>query len=881
MNLHTLKSSRYLFAVGSVLLLPSAALCQDEKPKIDRTDPIAVVTAYLKACQDTDVDTAVSLLVADDPLRQMMPKMTKSNPAAFGRQGMDSSLIIREYSFLPMPMFRFPEPAEPVLTEEAGIVFVKRTVPLDQKFVLRQDEDGLWLIDLVGSITATTGAERRLLATQMQGAGGGGAAPGTNPYDCTNRLRTLSQGLEDYAADHGDTLPAADTWMDDLMPYILDSEVFKCPAAPDLECGYAFNIEVGGLAIPKWPERSEFVLLIEWSSGEPNATAFPAETENVEPRHGEQIFFATADRNTHVALKGETPSDVFNHKRVTEACQSRMGAICRGIRDYAKDNGGILPGADTWCDDIAPYLIGHPDGEEVYACPAVLESPYGYALNAEIAGKNATEMTLHRQIVVLMESDAGTRNASAKAAETKALDRHRATYSGGPPHGSHFGNLSGSVSYMPRGQDEKPVIDGTDPTAVVAAYLKACQDTDVDTAASLLVVDDPVRQMMPGLARSMPRNVEPGGIDLSLIMRESSFMPMPTYRFPEPDAPVLTEEAGVVLVKRTIPLDQKFVLRQDENGLWAIDLVGSITATSGAETSFMATQMQVAGGGGAPPGTNPYGCMNRLRILSQGLEDYAADHGDTLPAADTWMDDLMPYILDSEVFKCPAAPDLECGYAFNIEVGGLAIPKWPERSEFVLLIEWSSGEPNATAFPAETENVEPRHGEQNFFATADRNTHVVLKGETPEEVFNREQVTKVCSTRMSAISTAIRDYARDNAGFLPGPDTWCDDIMPYLMDQPYGEDVFACPAFPDALFGYAYNRDLEGKNTAELVRHRTIVVLMESDLGARNASASAADAVALDRHRHQYWVQGSPGSHFGDLSGSTSFRTAGQKPRTQ
>ncbi|MGD8239984.1 MAG: hypothetical protein PVH68_15620, partial [Armatimonadota bacterium] len=343
MKPHTLRSPRYILAMGSVLLLPSAALCQDERPQIDRTNPTAVVAAYLKACQDTDVDTAVSLLVVDDVFRQLLPGMARSTQQSVEGAGVDLSLMVRQFSFMPLPMYRFPEPAAPVLTEEAGVVFVKRTIPLDQQFVLRQGENGLWAIDLVGSITATCGGESPLMATQMQVAGGGGAPPGTNPYDCMNRLRILSRGLEDYAAEHGDALPEADTWMDDLMPYILDREVFKCPAAPDLECGYAFNIEAGGLAIPKGPGRSEFVLLIEWGSGKPNANAFPAETENVEPRHGEQIFFVTADRNTHVALKGETPEEVFHRERLTALCSTRMSAISTAIRDYARDNAGLLP----------------------------------------------------------------------------------------------------------------------------------------------------------------------------------------------------------------------------------------------------------------------------------------------------------------------------------------------------------------------------------------------------------------------------------------------------------------------------------------------------------------------------------------------------------
>jgi hypothetical protein len=369
------------------------------------------------------------------------------------REGMKVDVVMAEFSFVPVGFSHFPEPAAPVATGEPGVVAVKRAIPLDQKFVLRQDDKGLWAIDLVGSITATTGLEKSFLASQLQRAGGAAGGQGMRPYECMQHLGTLARAMVDYADEHDGNLPVADTWMDDLMPYVLDREVFKCPAAPELECGYAMNLEVSGMALPTdWGQRHNMVLLFEWPADKRNASAFPDELETMEPRHGEEVLFATADGNTQSALRGETPADAFSHQETTETCLGRMRALCKAVRDYAKDHDGLLPGANTWCDDIAPYLIQHPDGNDVFVCPAVPESPCGYALNADIAGKNAKELVGHSRIVVLMESNLGTRNASASASGVTAEDRHRAGWIGQGPTGSHFGYLDGNVMFAPSGQ---------------------------------------------------------------------------------------------------------------------------------------------------------------------------------------------------------------------------------------------------------------------------------------------------------------------------------------------------------------------------------------------------------------------------------------------
>ncbi|MFQ6133093.1 MAG: hypothetical protein ACE5R4_13715 [Armatimonadota bacterium] len=454
-----MRTARPLIILLCTLACLAACTSQEEeKPAVDRTDPVAVVNAYLAACQDTDVKTAISLIVEGDPLREHMEEFASEVARGMTQEAMSFDSILKEFSLMPMP---FPlEAGAPVSeqTAEGATVTIPATLPLDRKFVLKKDEDGLWAIDLLESVKATTGREGSFLVMQRTGGGPGGPG-GDRPYDCQNHLRILARALTDYADEHDQLLPEAATWMDDIDPYLLDKSVYKCPGAPDLEYAYAYNSEAAGKHVPNdWQERREFVLLFEWGSGERNAAVPAHQMATFEPRHGDTVHFIAADTNSRVAARGETPQAIFAEEAITETCEQRLRRICRAALAFAKDNEGRLPGADTWCDDLLVYLANDPDAADVFVCPVKPEFECGFAINSEVAGKNATEMVAHRRIVLFMESDLGHWNASAPVPEAAPEGRHRARwYSGRETRlGNHIGYLNGSVGLVGQGQSMVP-----------------------------------------------------------------------------------------------------------------------------------------------------------------------------------------------------------------------------------------------------------------------------------------------------------------------------------------------------------------------------------------------------------------------------------------
>ena len=72
----------------------------------------------------------------------------------------------------------------------------------------------------------------------------------------------------------------------------------------------------------------------------------------------------------------------------------------------------MLPNKDSWQDDLALYLIEEPGLVDVFRCLKAEELDYAYAINSEVAGMDATELTGHDEIVLFFESDENVANAS-------------------------------------------------------------------------------------------------------------------------------------------------------------------------------------------------------------------------------------------------------------------------------------------------------------------------------------------------------------------------------------------------------------------------------------------------------------------------------------
>ena len=142
------------------------------------------------------------------------------------------------------------------------------------------------------------------------------------------------------------------------------------------------------------------------------------------------------------------------------------------------------------------------------------------------------------------------------------------------------------------------------------------------------------------------------------------------------------DEASVGLHK-TASLEQTLILRQEE-GEWRIDFLASSLVSGGTPTDQLLRQIRDKAKQAA--------CRGHLKQLGRAMLQYAQDHGGALPSAETWTQALQPYLDDEGVFRCPAVPELVCGYAMNTACSGARLDDLEEPEETVLLFDSTQGQ---------------------------------------------------------------------------------------------------------------------------------------------------------------------------------------------
>lgn len=167
---------------------------------------------------------------------------------------------------------------------------VKR--PLKVKLV---KEDGQWKIDLVATLEDLPESFRRPL-TQAKDRALATAS--------LSNVKQIVLAVLIYAQDHDEHLPPADKWIDEIMPYVRNEQLFRCPAAPDLEYGYAFNAGLNAVKMEDITRPSEIVLIFESNLGTRNAAGGP-EAVSDPPRHDVGNAYGFVDG--HVKLSPDVP----------------------------------------------------------------------------------------------------------------------------------------------------------------------------------------------------------------------------------------------------------------------------------------------------------------------------------------------------------------------------------------------------------------------------------------------------------------------------------------------------------------------------------------------------------------------------------------------
>jgi len=244
---------------------------------------------------------------------------------------------------------------------------------------------------------------------------------------CVQNLMKLTEAARKYARDNGGTLPAANSWHEDLALYLIDAAdpnaLFACPAAPDLEYGYAINEEVAGHNLAEFRGRGNVVLFSESDLNQPNAAGPPR-------------------------LDGPGPR---RHTDYWNAAEGRFDTVA-----YVNSDVGQGP--------YQPPAAGGEGDESVLArvltCPAAPDFKRAYAINAQVAGKNATELTDHGRIVLFFESDLNVPNAAGDPARDGVAGGRHQGWRNDPNRYNYVVYLNGSTSQTQVTRIDGPLMRG-------------------------------------------------------------------------------------------------------------------------------------------------------------------------------------------------------------------------------------------------------------------------------------------------------------------------------------------------------------------------------------------------------------------------------------
>jgi prepilin-type processing-associated H-X9-DG protein len=112
-------------------------------------------------------------------------------------------------------------------------------------------------------------------------------------------------------------------------------------------------------------------------------------------------------------------------------------------------------------------------------------------------------------------------------------------------------------------------------------------------------------------------------------------------------------------------------------------------------------------------------CLSNEKQIALAMLMFADDHDGILPNADTWKDDLLPYIKNAKLLQCPSdISGAKCSYAMNAALSGKKSREIANPGQTVLLFE--SAKPGlVTSGRATDVATPPRHSGGNCFAFAD------------------------------------------------------------------------------------------------------------------------------------------------------------------
>jgi prepilin-type processing-associated H-X9-DG protein len=112
-------------------------------------------------------------------------------------------------------------------------------------------------------------------------------------------------------------------------------------------------------------------------------------------------------------------------------------------------------------------------------------------------------------------------------------------------------------------------------------------------------------------------------------------------------------------------------------------------------------------------------CLSQMETLAGFMQAYLADHDNTFPAANRWVEELKPYVEDPKTYKCPEdKSDGFSSYGMNSALSGKSLDDLEDPGSVVLFYE--TAHPGANPSGGKDDVVSPpRHRRGNNFAYAD------------------------------------------------------------------------------------------------------------------------------------------------------------------
>ena len=125
---------------------------------------------------------------------------------------------------------------------------------------------------------------------------------------CLSNLKQMALGILMYAQDHGNKFPKADTWVDDILPYLRSSQLFHCPGSPASErWSYAFNRNLSGINEIDIRNPANTPLIFESSQNVKNASD-TGESLPAKARHDGTYGYAFADGHARLYKERNVPA---------------------------------------------------------------------------------------------------------------------------------------------------------------------------------------------------------------------------------------------------------------------------------------------------------------------------------------------------------------------------------------------------------------------------------------------------------------------------------------------------------------------------------------------------------------------------------------------